>query len=205
MHQGQSSQQKRKQIMKTVKTVQGGVIHTKPTPLPSNNRCSYNWLSTCQTCNYCSPPQRHLTPGQYITNKCCKNHNLQNNNTYEPNKFTWTCITCIVQSTKKVPINYYKEKRCSICMQVTQKPSIWHITHQMLYTVKSLINMCCIMHCLKNTSNNLQYQAKTCLSSPIIITILIRRSRISNQMILDHIQNRLVKNATTLFFYFSSH
>jgi hypothetical protein len=71
MYQGLSSQQERKQVMKTVETVQSGVINTKATPLPPNNRCTHYWQSTCQTCNYCSSPKRHLTPWQYITNECC--------------------------------------------------------------------------------------------------------------------------------------
>lgn len=60
MHQGQSSQQERKQVVKTIETVQSGVIYAKASPLPSDNRCTNYRQCTCLTCNYCSSPKRHL-------------------------------------------------------------------------------------------------------------------------------------------------
>ena len=201
----QSSQQKGKQVVETVKTVQCRIIDCKTSPKPSNNACSNKRLRTCQTSNYSSSPLTHLTPRQYIPNKRCQNHYQQNNNTNQPNKFTRLCITCIVQTTELVSIHHNEKQRSSICMQITQKPSIRNITHQMLNTLKCLINMCGIMHCLENSCQNLQNQTQTCLNSPIVISIQIRGSRITNQMILDHCQDRLIPQTSTQLFHISSH
>jgi hypothetical protein len=102
-------------------------------------------------------------------------------------------------------INNNKEKTSSICMQITQQPSIRNISHQMLHTMKCQINMCCIMHCQKDTSQNLQYQTQSSQNSPIIIPIQIRRGRITNLMVLNHSQNRLIPQTSTQFFHISSH
>jgi hypothetical protein len=145
------------------------------------------------------------TPRQNVTNKCSQNHNQLNNYSNKPYKFTRACIACIIQSTKLMHIDHNKEERCPICMQISQKPSIGYITHQMLYTVKCLIYMGGIVHSLKDSCQNLLNQTLTSLNSPIIISIQIRRSRITNLMILDHCLYWLVKQTTTQFFHFSSH
>jgi hypothetical protein len=191
--------------VETIKTIQSWIINTKSTPEPSYNTSPNNWQRTCLTGNNCSSPQRYLPPWKYITNKGCQNHNLQNNYTNKPYSFTRRCITCIIQCSKQMHINNNKKERCPICMHITQKPSSRYITHQMLNTMKCQINMCCVMHCQKNSCSNLQNQTCTCLSSPIIITIQIGRSRISNQMIVDHCQNRLVPQRSTLLSSFCSH
>jgi hypothetical protein len=205
VNQTQSSLQERKQVVKAIETVQCRVIYCKPTPKPSDNTSTYYWQSACLTGNYGSSPERHLTPRLNVSDKGSLNHNLQNNNSNKPYKFTRACITCIVQSTELVHIYNNEKERCTICMQVTQKPSIGHITHQMLYTVKCQINMSSIVHCQKNTSQNLQYQTQSSLNSPIIISIQIRRSRVTNQMILNHCQDRLFKDAISQLFDISSH
>jgi hypothetical protein len=75
----------------------------------------------------------------------------------------------------------------------------------MLNTMKCKVHMCCIMHCQKNSCNNLQNQTCTCLNSPIIVTIQIGWSRVSNLMILDYSQNWLVPQRSSLLSIFSSH
>ena len=200
-----SSQLKRKQVMETIEAVQGRIVYSKTTPQPSYNTRSYYRLSTSQTSNNCSPPKRHLPPRQYVPDKCGQNHYQLNNYSYKPHKFTWLSIASIIQCTKQMHIYYNEKKRCTISMQVTQKPTIRHITHQMLYTIKCLIYMRSIVHCQKNSSQNLLNQTLTSLNSPIIITILIRRSRITNLMILDYGQNRLIPQGSTQLFHFSSH
>lgn len=145
------------------------------------------------------------TPRKNVPNKSSLNHYQQNNNTYKPHKFTRTCIASVIQSTKQMHINYNKEKRCTICMQITQKPSIGHITHLMLDTMKCLIYMSSVMHSQENSGQNLQNQTLTCLNSPIIITIQVRGSRITNQMVLNYSQHGLIPKGSTQFFHFSSH
>lgn len=205
MNQTQSSLQKRKQIVKTIESIQGRIIYAKSTPEPPYNAGSNNRQRTCQTCNNSSSPQTHLTPGEYISNKSCLNHNLQNNNPNQPYKFTRLCITSIIQTSKQMHVNNNKKKRCTICMQISQQPTVRNITHQMLNAMKRQINVCSIMHCLKNTGLNLQYLTQTCLNPPIVISIQIRRSRITNLMILDHCQDRLIPQTSTQFLDLSSH
>eukprot|EP00882_Tetradesmus_deserticola_P000042 GHRQ01000044.1.p1 GENE.GHRQ01000044.1~~GHRQ01000044.1.p1 ORF type:complete len:350 (-),score=-61.41 GHRQ01000044.1:128-1177(-) len=205
VNQTQPPLQKRKQIMETIKTIQSRIINTKSTPLPTNNTCSNNRQSTCQTCNNSSSPKRHLTPGLYITNKSSQNHNQQNYNSKQPYKFTRLCITCIVQTTKKMHINNNKKQTSSVCMQITQLPTIRYITHQVLYTMKCLINMSSIVHCQKDTSPNLQNKTQSSQNTPIIISIQIRRCWITNQMILRYNQQWLIPQTTTQFFDRSFH
>jgi hypothetical protein len=82
VNQASSCQLERKLVMETIETIQCRIIYSKSSPKPANNTCSNNWLGTSQTSNNCSPPQRHLSPGQNITNKCCLNHYQQNNYSY---------------------------------------------------------------------------------------------------------------------------
>ncbi len=200
MHQTQSCQQKRKQIMETKKTVQCRIIYTKPSPKPSNNRSSHNRQCTCLTCNNSPSPQTHLSPRKNIPNKSSQNHDQQKNDTNQPNQLTWLCITSVILSTKQMHINYNKEETPSICMQITQQPSIWNIAHQMLNTMKSHVNMCGIMHCQKNSGPNLQDQTKSSLHSPIIISILIRRCGITDLMVLNNTLLGLFLQTSTIFF-----
>lgn len=146
---------KRKLIVKTKEPIQCRIIYTKASPLPTYNTSSNNGQSTSLTCNNGSSPKRHLTPRLHITNKSCQNHNQQNYNSKQPYKFTRLCITGVVQTTEKMHINYNKKQTPSVCMQITQLPTIRYITHLVLYTMKCLIYMSCIMHCQKNTSPNL--------------------------------------------------
>jgi hypothetical protein len=205
VNQTQSCLLKRKLVVKAIETILRRVINSESSPQPSDNTGTHKRLRTRLTSNYCSAPKRHLTPWLYVSNKGSLDHYLQNNYSNKPHKFTRACVASVVQSTKLVHVYNNEKKRCSISMLMAQEPSIRHITHQMLYTVKCLINMCCIVHCQKNTSQNLQYQTQSSLNSPIVISVQIRRSRITNQMILDYRQYGLVKNATALLFHISSH
>lgn len=201
----QPPQNKRKQIVETVKSVKGWVIYGKATPLPTNNTRSNKRQSTCLTCNYCPSPKTHLSPWLYVTNKSCQNHNQQNNNSNQPYKFTRLCITCVVQTTEEVHVHNNKKQTPSICMQITQLPTIWYITHQVLNTMKCLIYMSSIVHCQKNTSPDLQNKTQSSQNTPIIISIQIRRCWITNQVILCYSQHGLIPQATTQFFERSFH
>jgi hypothetical protein len=150
-------------------------------------------------------PKLRKTPRLYVTNESCQNHNLQNYNSNQPYKFTRLCITCIIQTTEKMHVNNNKKQTPSICMQITQLPSIRYITHQVLNTVKCLIYVCSIMHCQENTSPNLQNKTLSSQYTPIIISIQIRRCRITNQMILRYSLQGLIPQATTQFFERSFH
>jgi len=205
VNQTQSSQQEGKQIVKTIETVQCRVIYAKATPEPTYNTSSNNRQSTCQTSNNGPSPKTHLTPGEDISNKSSQDHDQQDHNSYLPYKFTRLCITCIIQTTEKMHIYHNKKQTCTICMQITQLPSIRNITHQMLNTMKCLIYMCCVMHRQKNTSYNLQNQTQSSLNTPIIITILIRRCRITHQMILHDSLDGLIPQTSALFFHRSFH
>jgi hypothetical protein len=79
VYQAQSSQLERKQVVKAIETVQGRVIYRKASPKPTNNTSSNHGKSTCLTSNYGSSPKRHLSPRQYVTNKCSLDHYKQNN------------------------------------------------------------------------------------------------------------------------------
>jgi hypothetical protein len=205
MNQTQPPQQERKQIVETKETIQGRVIDAEATPLPSNNTGSNDRQSTCQTCNNSPSPKRHLTPRQHVTNKSSLNHDLQNDNSNQPYKFTRLCITCIIQTTEKMHINNNKKQAPSICMQITQLPTIGYITHQVLNTMKCLIDMSSIMHCQENTSPNLQNKTQSSQNTPIIISIQIRRCWITNQMILRDDLHGLIPQAPTQFFERSFH
>jgi len=63
VNQTQCSQQKRKKVMKAVKSVQGRIVYTKASPEPSYNAGSNNRQCTRQTCNNSSSPLTHLPPG----------------------------------------------------------------------------------------------------------------------------------------------
>jgi hypothetical protein len=104
-----------------------------------------------------------------------------------------------------VHIYYNKKQTCTVSMQITKQPSIRNITHQMLNAMKSLIHMSSIMHCLKNSSQNLQNQTQSCLHTPIVISIQIRRSRVPYQMVLYHGQQWLIPQTSTQFFHRSFH
>jgi hypothetical protein len=60
MNQTQPPQQERKQIVETKETIQGRVVNTKTTPLPTNNTCTNYGQSTCLTRNNSPSPKRHL-------------------------------------------------------------------------------------------------------------------------------------------------
>ena len=98
-----------------------------------------------------------------------------------------------------------KKKTCTVCVQITQLITIRNIAHQMLNTMKGQINMRSIMHCQKNTSLDLQHQTLTSQNSPIVISIQIRGCWITNLMILNNIQNRLIPQTSTQFFFRTSH
>lgn len=199
VNQAQSSQQEREKVVLREKAVQSRVIYAKATPQPSYNTSTNNGQRTPQTSNYGPSPKRHLTPGQYVSDKCGLNHDQQNNNTNQPNEFTGLRVTCIIQATEKVHINNDEEKRPSVCVQITKQPSVWHVAHQMLYAMKSLINMRCIMHSLKNPSPNLQNKSQSGLYTPIVISIQIGGCRVSNQMILHYILHGLIPLASAQF------
>lgn len=183
MNLAQSCLQKGKLVMKTIETVQCWVIYCKSSPKPANNTCTNHRKCTCLACNYCSSPKTHLTPRLNIPNKSCLNHKLQKNNTNKPNKFTRTCITCIIHSTKLMQINHNKEKRSSISMQITLLPTIWNITHLVLNTFKRVIHMSSIMHCQKNTCSYLQHQTLPSLNTVVVVSVQVRWSWISNLMV----------------------
>jgi len=199
VNQTQCSQQEREKIVLREKAVQGRVIYAKPSPQPSYNTSTYNGLRAPQTSNNGPSPKRHLTPWQYVSDKCGLNHYQQNNNTNQPNKFTGLCVTCIIQATEKVHINNDEEKRPPICVQITKQPPVRDVTHQMLYTMKSQINMRCIMHCQKNPGPNLQNKSQSSQHTPIVISIQIGGCRISNQMILHYILHGLIPLASAQF------
>lgn len=198
-------QQERKQIVKAIETVQSRIIYTETSPQPTNNTCSNYRQSTCQTCNNGPSPQAHLSPRLYVTNESSQNHYQQNYNSNQPYKFTRLCITCVIQTTEKMHVNNNKKQTPSVCMQITQQPSIRHITHQVLNTMKCLIYMSCVMHCQEDTSPNLQNKAQSSQNTPIIISIQIGRCWITNQMILRYNQHGLIPQATTQFFDRSFH
>lgn len=205
VNQTQPPQLERKQIVETKKTIQSRIIYTESSPLPTYNTCSNHRQGTSQTCNNGPSPQGHLTPGLYVTNKSCQNHNQQNYNSNQPHKFTRLCITSIVQTTEKMHINNNKKQTPSVCMQITQLPTIRYITHQMLNTMKCQINMSSIMHCQEDTSPNLQNKTQSSQNAPIIISIQIRGCWITNQMILRYSLHGLIPQATTQFFDRSFH
>jgi len=90
-------------------------------------------------------------------------------------------------------------------MQISLQPSVRYVTHQMLNTMKSQINVCCVVHGQKNTSQNLQNQTLSSLNSPVIIRIQIRRGGIVDQMILHYSLNGLIPQTITLFFHRNFH
>lgn len=183
VNQAQSSLQEREKVVLREKTVQSRIIYTKPSPQPSYNTSTNNGQRTPQTSNYSPSPKRHLSPRQYVSDKCSLNHYQQNNNTNQPNKFTGLCVTCVVQATEKVHINNDEEKRPSIRVQISKQPPVRHVTHQMLYAMKSQINMRCIMHRQKNSSPNLQNKSQSSQHTPIVISIQIGGCRISLSLI----------------------
>ncbi len=205
MYQTQCSLLERKKIVKTKESIERRVIYTKTTPLPSNNASTNNGQSTPQTSNHGPSPKRHLPPWQNIPNKRSLNHHQQNNNTEQPNKFTRLCITSVIQTTEKMHVYYNKEKRPSICVQITQQPSIRYVTHQMLYAMESHIYMWSVMHRLKNSSPNLQNKGQSSQNTPIVISIQIRGCRVSNQVVLHYILHGLFPLASAQFLKRSFH
>lgn len=205
MNLAQSCLQEWKLIMKTIKPILCWIVNSKTSPKPTYNTCSNYRKCTCQTCNNCSSPKTYLTPRLNITNKSCLNYKLLNNNSNKPNKFTRASITCIIQGSKLVQIHYNKKKTSSISMQITQNPTIWNISHQMLNTFKCLIYMSCIMHCQKNTCSHLLSQTLTCLNTIIIVSIQIRWSWVSNLMVLQNRKTWLIPKTSTLFSMRSSY
>jgi hypothetical protein len=205
VNQAQSSLQEGKKVMEAVETIQGRIIYTETTPLPSYNTGTYYRQSTCQTSNYSPSPKRHLTPRLYISDKGGQNHNQLDHNSNQPYKFTRLCITSVIQTTEKVHVNNDKKQTCSVSVQITQHPSIGYVTHQVLNTMKSQVNMCSIMHCQENTGPDLQNLAQSSLYTPIIISILIRRCRVPNQMVLYHSLNGLIPQTSAQFFHRSCH
>jgi len=187
------------------KAIKSWVIHRESSPEPTYNTSPDNRQCTSQTSNNGSSPKRHLTPRLHIPDKRCLNHYLQNNNSDEPHKFTRLCITGIVQSTEKVHVYYNKEERPPVSMQITLQPSIGYISHQMLYTMKSHINMWCIMHRQENSCPQLQNKSQSSLYTPIIISIQIGGCRVSNQMVLYYILHGLIPLASTQFLKRSFH
>lgn len=200
----QSCQQERKLIMQTKETILCRIIYTKSSPKPPDNRSSYYRQCTGLTSNDSPSPQAHLTPRKNISNESSENHYQQNHNSNLPNKFSRLCIASIIQPTKQMHINHNKEKTPSIGMQITQQPSVRNITHQMLNTVECLIYMSSVMHCQKNSCPNLKNLAKTPQDPPVIISILIGRSGITNQMILHDTEQRLIQQTSTIFESFHS-
>jgi hypothetical protein len=77
--QAQCCQLERKQVVKAIETVQGRVVYCKSAPKPPYNTSSNHRKSTCLASNYGSSPKRHLSPRQYVTNKCSLDHYKQNN------------------------------------------------------------------------------------------------------------------------------
>ncbi len=130
---------------------------------------------------------------------------LQDNYSKQPYKFTGLCITSVVQSTEKVHIYYNKEQGRTVCVQIAQQPSIGHITHQMLYAMKSHINMWCIMHRQEDSCPQLQNKSQSSQYTPIVISIQIGRCRISNQVILHYILHGLIPQASAQFLKRSFH
>jgi hypothetical protein len=185
--------------MQAKKAIQGRVIYAEASPLPAYDCGTHNGQSTSLAGNYGSPPQGHLTPGQHITNKCGNNHYLQNNNTNQPYKFARLCITGIVQPTEKMHVHNNKEQAPSVCVQITQSPSIRHVTHLVLYAVKSHINVRCIMHSEENSGCNLEYKGQSSQSTPIVISIQIRGCGVCNQMILHYVLHGLIPLASAQF------
>lgn len=148
---------------------------------------------------------KESTPGLHVSNKRGLNHNLLDHNSKQPYKFTGLCITGIVQPTEKVHIYYNEEQGPTVCVQITQQPSIRHVTHQMLYAMKSHINMWCVMHRQEDSCPNLQNKGQSCQYTPIVISIQIGGCRISNQMILHYILQGLIPLASAQFLKRSFH
>lgn len=205
VNQAQSSQQERKKVVQAKKAILCRVIHGKSTPLPSYNTSPDNGQRTPQAGNYSPSPKRHLPPGLHVPNKCGLNHNQLNNNSKLPYKFAGLCVTGIVQPTKKMHVHYDEKQGPTVCVQITQQPSVRHITHQVLYAMKSHINMWCIMHCQEDSCPNLQNKGQSRQYTPIIISIQIGGCRISNQMILHYILQGLIPLASAQFLKRSFH
>jgi hypothetical protein len=73
-----------------------------------------------------------LTLRQNLTNKCCSHHNKKDGNTTIPKMTSRLSVWALLQAPKDVGLNNNKEKTCSICMNVTKKPTILDISHNML-------------------------------------------------------------------------
>jgi len=205
MSQTQSCLNKGQLIVQAEETIQSRIIYTKSSPKPSHNRTSHHRQSTCLASNHCPSPQTHLSPRQYISNKSSQNHDLLNNHTKNPHQFTWLSITSVILSTKLMQIHHPEKEAGSIGMQISQQPSERNVSHLMLHTMECLIYVSSIMHCLKNSGSNLKDLTLSPQDSPIIIGIQIGRSRISNQMVVDHSQNRLFLQTSSIIHCHSHH
>ena len=137
------------------------------------------------------------TPWKNITNKPGQDHKQQNNYTNQPNRFSRLAITCVIQTTEDMHINNNKKQTLSILMQITQQPSVRNITHKVLDTMKSQIYMSSVVHSQENSCKNLQNQAQPRQNTPIPVSCKVTWSRVTNQVVLNHIQKRLSKQTSS--------
>ena len=160
-----SSNHKGKKVVKAKESVQGCVIHGKPSPQPDNNVISYNRNNGCKAGNHRCSPQRHLPPRQDIPDKGCQNHQKKENNPKNPHEFSWTCVGPIIESSKNMNIDDDEKHSRSICVKIPEEPPSFNISHNMLNARKGKVHVGSIMHCKEDSTCNLDPKADSCKRS----------------------------------------
>ena len=143
--------------MQGEEAVQGRIINGITTPEPGDDGLAKR-EGREEVGDHHRTPQRHLSPGQHVAHESRCHHQKQNDDAEDPQHFARCFVGAIIQTAKNVQIHCYEEHRGTVHVEITQQPTIIHVTHDVLDRIEGVIDMRRVMHRQNDAGDDLHHQ-----------------------------------------------
>ena len=169
VHDNQTRNYKREQVVKAEETVQCCVINRWPPQKQGLDRFADERHSAEQAGDNSRTPEGHLAPWQNVAHERRTHHQQIDQHADDPRDLAWCLIGTVVQAAEDVSIYSDKEQRSAVCVHITQHIAAIHVTHDVFNRGKRLIDMRCIVHCQNDAPDPHPVQVLGCRDHQCVI------------------------------------
>ena len=190
MHEHQSEDDERQQVVQREEPVQGGIVDREPAPQPGDDGLTDQRDRREQVGDHRRAPEAHLPPRQHVAHERGRHHRQQNEHADDPQQLPRRPVRAVVHPAEEVDVDDDEEHRSAVRVQVAQQPAVIDVAHDPLDALERVVNMRRVLHCQHDAGGDHDHQHDPGKRAEVPPVIQVLRCRVIDQLGLHHRKDR---------------
>ncbi len=189
MHHGQAQDQEGHQVVQREEAVQRRIVDGRSAQQPGLQPLADPRDRAEEAGDDGGTPERHLTPGQHVAHEGGAHHQQIDDDADDPRDLARGLVGAVVQIAEDVRIDRHEEQRCTVRVDVAQRPAAVHVAHDVLDARESVGDMGRIVHDQHDAGDDLQDQCERQDDAPDPHPVQVAGGR-DHQRVVEQTQDR---------------